>query len=88
MFLFMSVWIMICWVGLKKSIFHFNSKTGWQAGLIAKQSKSSDLGCGQGELGSNPGKGMCFFGMVNLVEAILLAPHVVINTHGQIGLMK
>ena len=32
-----------------------------EAGPIAKQSKSSDLDCGQGNPGSNPGKGMCFF---------------------------
>ena len=35
----------------------FNIKSG----PIAKGSKLSDLDCGQGDLGSNPGKGMCFF---------------------------
>ena len=28
---------------------------------IAERSKSSDLDSGQGDLGSNPGEGMCFF---------------------------
>ena len=36
-----------------------------KAGPIAEQSKSSDIDCGRGDLGSNPGRGMCFFGMVN-----------------------
>ena len=37
-----------------------------KAGPIAKRSKSSDLDCGRGDPGSNPGEGMCFFfGMVN-----------------------
>ena len=31
------------------------------AGPLAEQSRSSDLDCGQGDLGSNPGKGVCFF---------------------------
>ena len=30
-------------------------------GPITEQSKSSDLDCGWGDLGSNPGEGMCFF---------------------------
>ena len=32
-----------------------------KAGPIVKRSKSSDLNCGREDLGSNPGKGMCFF---------------------------
>ena len=30
-------------------------------GPIAERSKLSDLDCGPGDPGSNPGKGMCFF---------------------------
>ena len=32
-----------------------------EAGPIAERSKSSDLDCGRGDPGSNPGEGMCFF---------------------------
>ena len=32
-----------------------------KAGPIAEWSELSDLDCGQGDLGSNPGKVMCFF---------------------------
>ena len=37
----------------------------WLIEAGPKRSKLSDLDCGQGDLGSNPGESMCFFGMVN-----------------------
>ena len=41
------------------------TNTSQEVGPIAELSKSSDLDCVRGDLGSNPGEGMCFFGMVN-----------------------
>ena len=44
----------------------FSKHLKFRAGPIAERSKSSDLDCGRGDPGSNPGEGMCFFfGMVN-----------------------
>ena len=36
-------------------------------GPIAERCKSSDVGCGWVDLGSNPGKVMCFFGDGELI---------------------
>ena len=44
------------------------NKTYVKAGPIAERSRSSDLDCGRGDPGSNPGEGRFFllsFGMVN-----------------------
>ena len=57
-------------ISITKNFFYFITIV---AGPIAERSKWSDLYCGQGGLGSNPGKGMCFiWDDVYKVEAILL----------------